>query len=148
MNGTRPVDVRAEFFTGEPLGRMCERSCPTPPRRFMSCTCSSSTRMIPPYESAFPSMPITKQFDSEAIWKSFPIPVIGLPDGTIYLKWSRRSKISCALIGFLYCASTRAISFAIRQCISSGLFSYMLPKESLTAYLLTHTLAASSSPPK
>ncbi len=26
INGTRPVDVRAEFITGEPLGRICERS--------------------------------------------------------------------------------------------------------------------------
>ena len=38
----------AEFFTGLPLGRMWERSCPTPPRRFMSCTCSSSIFMMPP----------------------------------------------------------------------------------------------------
>ena len=36
MNGTSPVEVSAELFTGEPLGRMCERSCPTPPRRFIS----------------------------------------------------------------------------------------------------------------
>lgn len=53
MKGTRPVEVRAEFFTGEPFGRMCDKSCPTPPRRFISCTCSSSMRMMAPYESVF-----------------------------------------------------------------------------------------------
>ena len=37
-------------------------------------------------------------------------------------------------------------SFAMRQCISSGDFSKMFPKESFTAYLFTQTLAASSSP--
>ena len=42
------TEAVAEFFTGDPLGRMCDRSCPTPPRRFISCTCSSSTRMIAP----------------------------------------------------------------------------------------------------
>ncbi len=26
INGTNPVEVKAEFFTGEPLGRICERS--------------------------------------------------------------------------------------------------------------------------
>ena len=48
IKGTSPVDVRAEFFTGEPFGRICDRSCPTPPRRFISCTCSSSIRMMAP----------------------------------------------------------------------------------------------------
>ena len=49
LNAMLPADQRrAEFFTGEPFGRMCERSWPTPPRRFMSCTCSSSTRMMAP----------------------------------------------------------------------------------------------------
>ncbi len=32
----------------EQVQRMCERSCPTPPRRFISCTCSSSMRMTAP----------------------------------------------------------------------------------------------------
>ena len=33
---------------GVPFGRMCDRSCPTPPRRFINCTCSWSVWMIPP----------------------------------------------------------------------------------------------------
>src|SRR5690554_590039 len=36
IKGTNPVEVKAEFFTGEPLGRMCDKSCPTPPRRFIN----------------------------------------------------------------------------------------------------------------
>ena len=48
MNGTNPVDVSAELLTGEPFGRKCDRSWPTPPRRFISCTCSSSMRMMAP----------------------------------------------------------------------------------------------------
>ena len=48
MKGTSPVDVSAEFFTGEPLGRISERSWPTPPRRFISCTCSSSIFIMAP----------------------------------------------------------------------------------------------------
>ena len=79
--------------------------------------------MIAPYESALPSMPMTKQFESDAIWKSLPIPVMGLPDGTTYLNLSSRSKTSCADMGFSYFDSILAISFAIRQCISSGDFS-------------------------
>ena len=63
----KPVEVNAEFLTGEPFGRICERSWPTPPRRFINCTCSSSIRIIAPYESACPSNPITKQLESEAI---------------------------------------------------------------------------------
>src|SRR5690606_4702885 len=67
INGTKPFDVKAEFFTGDPLGRMCDKSCPTPPRRFINCTCSWSIFMIPPYESLSPLLPITKQFDKDAI---------------------------------------------------------------------------------
>ena len=48
MKGTSPVDVNAEFLTGVPLGRICDRSCPTPPRRFINCTCSSSILITPP----------------------------------------------------------------------------------------------------
>ena len=48
MNGTSPVEVRAELLTGVPLGRIWLKSWPTPPRRFMSCTCSSSSRMMAP----------------------------------------------------------------------------------------------------
>ena len=40
--------VAALFFTGLSLGRMWLRSWPTPPRRFMSCTCSWSIFMMPP----------------------------------------------------------------------------------------------------
>src|SRR5690606_19266850 len=67
IKGTNPVDVKAEFFTGDPLGRMCDKSCPTPPLRFINCTCSWSIFMIPPYESLSPLLPITKQFDNDAI---------------------------------------------------------------------------------
>ena len=81
MNGTIPVEVSALFSTGLPVGRMCDRSCPTPPRRFISCTCSSSMRMMPPYESAGWRCPITKQFDSDAICRLLPMPVIGPPCG-------------------------------------------------------------------
>ncbi len=86
MKGTSPVEVRAEFLTGDPLGRICERSCPTPPLLFINCTCSSSIRMMAPYESASPSSPTTKQLEREATWKWFPIPVIGLPAGMMNLK--------------------------------------------------------------
>ena len=48
MNGTTPVEVSAELFTGVPFGRSCERSWPTPPRRFISCTCSSSMSITAP----------------------------------------------------------------------------------------------------
>ena len=48
------------------------------------------------------------------IWKSFPIPAIGLPCGTIYLKSRMSQKISSSLIGFGYFFSIRASSFAIR----------------------------------
>ena len=36
MNGTIPVEVNAEFLTGLILGLICERSCPTPPLRFIN----------------------------------------------------------------------------------------------------------------
>ncbi len=36
----------------------------------------------------------------------------------------------------------------MRSCICAGVVSYMLPNESFKAYLLTHTVAARSSPPK
>src|SRR5690554_2594875 len=36
IKGTSPVEVNAEFFTGEPFGRICDKSCPTPPRRFIN----------------------------------------------------------------------------------------------------------------
>ena len=36
---------------------------------------------MPPYESACPSRPMTKQLESDAIWWLLPIPVMGLlPD--------------------------------------------------------------------
>ena len=81
MKGTMPVDVNALFFTGLPAGRMCVRSCPTPPRRFISCTCSWSIFIMPPYESLAPLLPITKQLDSDTTWKSLPMPDMGLPCG-------------------------------------------------------------------
>src|SRR5690606_17204916 len=68
INGTIPVEVNAEFLTSEPFGRICDKSWPTPPRRFMSCTCSWSIFIMPPYESDSPELPITKQLESEAIW--------------------------------------------------------------------------------
>ena len=36
-----PVEDKALFITGLPLGRMCDKSCPTPPLRFISCTYSA-----------------------------------------------------------------------------------------------------------
>ena len=90
INGTTPVEVSALLSTALPAGLISERSWPTPPLLFISCTCSSSILRIPPYESAGLHVPITKQLEREATWKLFPIPVIGPPCGTIYLKSFRR----------------------------------------------------------
>ena len=48
INRTTPVEVSALLRTVLPEGRMCDRSCPTPPRLFISCTCSWSIFKIPP----------------------------------------------------------------------------------------------------
>ena len=36
IKGTMPVEVKAEFITGLPFGRICDKSCPTPPLLFIN----------------------------------------------------------------------------------------------------------------
>ena len=91
---------------------------------------------------------MTKQLLREATWWVLPMPVMGLPAGMMYLKWSSSPNTSWAVMGLGYFFSMRSISRAMRQCMSSGDFSKILPKLSFMAYLLTHTRAASSSPLK
>ena len=58
MKGTRPVEVRAELLTGEPLGRMWERSWPTPPLRFGPI---QGTNNIGEFLAIVHGLPLSKQ---------------------------------------------------------------------------------------
>jgi hypothetical protein len=79
IKGTKPVDVNAEFLTGDPLGRMCDKSWPYTTTAFHQLYLFLVNFHDAPYESDDPSLPITKQFERDAIWKSLPMPVIGPP---------------------------------------------------------------------
>jgi len=92
-------------------------------------------------------IPYNKAIREEATWKWFPMPVIGLPCGTTYRNSFRSAYISSRLRGLgIFVPSVRSHS---RYANASDRDPFRTTvRRNLSGHIMTHTVAASSSPLK